>query len=128
MRIYQLDLESRKEITQYGSQNVFFSRIANYPDPLHIGCLTIERNGIIGMHPAPVPQLFFVMNGEGWVMGKEGNKTVLRAGQAAYWEAGEHHESGSEHGMTVLVLESRDLEPLMAEADWQENYSHRNAW
>jgi quercetin dioxygenase-like cupin family protein len=94
---------------------VFFSRIAHYPNPIHIGCLTIEKNGIVGMHPAPVSQLFIVMNGEGWVIGKDGIKTVLKAGQAAYWEPGEHHESGSEHGMSVLVLESKDLEPLMAE-------------
>lgn len=84
-----------------------------------MGYLSIEKSGIIGKHPAPVSQLFIVMNGEGWVVGKEGIKVLLKAGQAAYWEPGESHESGSEQGMSVLVIESENLEPLMAEIAWQ---------
>ncbi|MNT15941.1 hypothetical protein D3C72_1510210 [compost metagenome] len=53
--------------------------------------------------------------------GKEGVRYPIESGRAAYWEADELHESGSEHGMTVLVIEGEDLEPLMKEIEWLES-------
>jgi hypothetical protein len=33
----------------------------------------------------------------------------ISAGEAVLWDPGEEHESGSDDGMTVLVLESESL-------------------
>ncbi len=38
-----------------------------------------------------------------------------RSLDAAFWEAGEEHESGSEDGMTVIVLEG-DVAPYLPTA------------
>jgi len=59
-----------------------------------------------------VDQLFLVVEGEGWVRGKDDSKPVpISAGQAAFWEAGEGHESGSEEGMVAMVIEGEKLNP-----------------
>ncbi|WP_074101049.1 cupin, partial [Paenibacillus sp. P3E] len=86
----------------------------------HIGCFHIGSEGVVGSHPATVHQLFLVLNGQGWVVGKEGIKYHIQSGRAAYWEREEIHESGSEQGMIVIVIEGEDLKPLMTELEWLE--------
>ena len=52
--------------------------------------------------------LFLVVQGEGWVHGEESDRTRIRAYQAAYWEKGEWHESGTETGMTAIIIEGEN--------------------
>jgi hypothetical protein len=49
--------------------------------------------------------------GEGWVRGESSAKISIEAGQAAYWEKGEWHESGTETAMIAIVIESANLDP-----------------
>ena len=42
----------------------------------------------------------------GWVAGGDGERRPLAEGEAALWSPGEEHESGSEAGMTVCIIES----------------------
>jgi hypothetical protein len=58
-----------------------------------------------------MPQLFLVLAGEGWVRGAESDRIQIEPGQAAFWTTGEWHESGSETGMTAVVIESPALDP-----------------
>ena len=37
-------------------------------------------------------------------------REAIGAGEAVLWDQGEEHESGSEEGMTALVLESESLQ------------------
>ncbi|RUS46233.1 cupin [Cohnella sp. AR92] len=113
MRLYRLSKQLGKPITSFNSREASFARIVDYEKTLHIGCIFVGPSGLVGAHEAPVNQLFLVLNGEGWVVGREGTKVEIRSGMAAYWEAGEQHESGSEQGMTVLVLEGEELKPLL---------------
>jgi quercetin dioxygenase-like cupin family protein len=55
-------------------------------------------------------QLFTVVGGSGWVSGADGEREPIRAGEAVLWQPGEEHESGSEEGMTVLVVEAESLD------------------
>lgn len=55
-------------------------------------------------------QLFVVLEGSGWVAGEDGAPGPIHAGQAALWNAGEDHESGTEEGMRVAVLEAAWIE------------------
>jgi quercetin dioxygenase-like cupin family protein len=71
--------------------------------------IEIEPGGVVGRHPSVVAQLFVVVRGSGWVSGADGNRKAITAGEAVLWDEGEEHESGSEEGMTVLVLESESL-------------------
>ncbi|WMT39659.1 cupin [Paenibacillus sp. D2_2] len=118
MRIFSFEKQFGREITNFNSKQSIFSRIIQHNKPVQIGCFYIGAEGIIGSHPATVNQLFLVLNGQGWVKGKEGIKYHIQSGKAAYWVPREEHESGSEHGMTVIVIEGEDLEPLMNEVEW----------
>jgi hypothetical protein len=61
--------------------------------------------GSLGRHPAPCPQLFCVVGGAGTVTGGDGVPRVIETGQAALFDAGEDHESSTDRGMIVVVLE-----------------------
>ena len=71
--------------------------------------IEIEPGGVVGRHPAAVAQLFVVVEGSGWVSGGGGEREPIAAGEAVLWEEGEEHESGSEGGMTALVLEAESF-------------------
>jgi quercetin dioxygenase-like cupin family protein len=75
----------------------------------HVVVIEIEPGGVVGRHPAAGAQLFAVVDGSGWVSGGDGEPEQIVAGEAVAWEPGEEHESGSDEGMTVLVVESEAL-------------------
>jgi quercetin dioxygenase-like cupin family protein len=56
-------------------------------------------------------QLFLVLQGEGWMRGETSKQTSIQAGQAAHWEGGEWHESGTETGMTAIIFEGGSVDP-----------------
>jgi len=106
MKIYRFGSEVGKSIDTYGSSGFAISRIAHLSDETVINCAYLEANGVIGYHQTVIPQLFLVVQGEGWVRGKSPEKVSIEAGHAAYWEKGEWHESGTETGMTAIIIES----------------------
>jgi quercetin dioxygenase-like cupin family protein len=116
MKIYRFDAEVGKSISKYESRNFIMSRIARFEESepfagMSIGCMHIGPDGVVGWHQAACPQLFLVVQGEGWVKAGESDKLPIKAGYAAFWETGEFHESGSDTGMTVIVIESEALTP-----------------
>jgi quercetin dioxygenase-like cupin family protein len=117
VRILHLDRHIGKSIEQYRSVNVSFSRVIPTTTQAHIGCIHFSHGGIVGLHQAITQQLFLVVAGSGWVRGESDERTPVSAGQAAFWEKGEWHESGSESGMTAIVIEGDDINPLWPAAD-----------
>lgn len=79
--------------------------------PSRFACFHIGPGGFIPRHPAASRQLFAVMEGSGWVSGEDGRRVPIRAGQAALWEAGELHETGTEAGMRAIVVEGDSFDP-----------------
>jgi hypothetical protein len=118
LRIFSFAKETGKAITHFNSQQAFFSKMLRHDKPIHIGCIHVEANGVVGSHPATIHQLFLVVNGRGWVVGEEGVKYDIGPGMAAFWEPEEIHESGSDEGMTAIVIEGEDLVPVMNEIQW----------
>jgi quercetin dioxygenase-like cupin family protein len=76
-----------------------------------MACFYIGMGGFIPRHPATGPQLFVAIDGSGWVSGEDGTKVPIKAGQAAFWEGGETHESGSDDGMKAIVVECSSFDP-----------------
>lgn len=111
MRLFRFDAPVGKDLTQHHSANVAISPILRTAGSVQVACMHVQAKGVIGAHPAVKPQLFLVVEGEGWVRGEADQRIPLAAGQAAFWQAGEHHESGSNNGMTALVIEGDDLDP-----------------
>ena len=71
--------------------------------------IELAPGGVVGRHPAVAAQLFVVVSGTGWVSGSDRDRVPIRAGEAVAWEPGQEHESGSDEGMTALVVEAESL-------------------
>lgn len=110
MEFYKFDKDVGINITQFNS-NFILSRILKTEKVTHIGCMHLERNGIVGFHQAVVPQLLLVLNGEGWVRGDDDLRVSIKVGDAVFWEKGEGHETTTDTGMTAIVIESEELNP-----------------
>jgi quercetin dioxygenase-like cupin family protein len=105
MKLYAFDDRAGRSIDLYGTVNVLFTRITNLKADAQIGFMDIQPGGVIGYHQATMPQLFLVVEGEGWVRERSEERVSIRRGEAAFWEAGEWHESGSHGGMAAIVIE-----------------------
>jgi quercetin dioxygenase-like cupin family protein len=71
--------------------------------------IEIGAGGILSRHPATAPRLLVAVRGSGWVSGGGGERQPIEAGEAVAWELGEEHESGSDEGMTAIVVEGESL-------------------
>ncbi len=105
MKLFSFDERIGREITSFGSERVQFSRIALLSHPAQISFIQIGAKGVIGFHQATIPQLFMVVEGQGWVRGQTEERIPISRGEAAFWEAAEWHESGTDIGMSAIVLE-----------------------
>jgi quercetin dioxygenase-like cupin family protein len=102
----RVELRGEREATAPGTISARIRRLAQ---EAHAVVVELGPGGVLGRHPAGVPQLFVVIRGSGWASGGDGEVIDLRAGDAVAWDAGEEHESGSNEGMTVLVVEADSL-------------------
>ena len=75
----------------------------------HAYLLFFEPGGEIGPHEAGLGQLFFAVQGAGWVAGCDAVRLPLATGQAALIDRGEVHSKGSDTGLTALMIQVRDL-------------------
>jgi quercetin dioxygenase-like cupin family protein len=91
-----------RRIDAYASEGFEHARLAR--GDVQVSLAELEPGGLIGAHPAPSRQLFVVLRGHGWVR-TETERAELGPGEAALWEPGEWHESGSDEGMSVLLVE-----------------------
>ena len=112
MRIYSFGAAHGHPITRFGSERLSINGIVRVAaGDVQVGCMHLEPGGRVGAHQATTRQLFLVVRGAGWVRGPEPERTAIVADQAAFWESGEEHESGSETGMVALVIEGDRLDP-----------------
>jgi quercetin dioxygenase-like cupin family protein len=112
MRLYSFAAANGRSITEFGSERVAITGIVRVTGgDVQLGCMHLEPGGRVGAHQATPRQLFLVVRGEGWVRGPEQERTAIVADQAAFWEDGEEHESGSDTGMVALVIEGDTLDP-----------------
>ena len=71
----------------------------------------LNPGGVIEYHQAPGQQLYVVVMGEGWVRGEANERTPIHANRVAFWQKGEWHESGTETGMTAIIIEGENIDP-----------------
>ena len=105
------DAQGVKHRVDPKTSKVVIAPIFGSDAPSRFACFHIGAGGFIPRHPAVGQQLFVVVAGEGWVSGEGGGKAPIKAGQAAFWEDGEPHESGTDTGMTVIVVEGDTFDP-----------------
>jgi quercetin dioxygenase-like cupin family protein len=105
--VRRVELRGEREVTAPGSVNARIRRLAG---DAHVVVIGVGPGGVVARHPAVGAQLFAVVSGSGWVSGGDGEREPISAGEAVLWEPGEEHESGSDHGMIVLVVEAEALD------------------
>jgi quercetin dioxygenase-like cupin family protein len=98
-----------RPITQHGSTGVTVAGIARMEGRAQVVCIRLEPGGVLGEHPAVGAQLFLVVAGSGWVRAGADRRDVA-AGSGALWESDELHESGTDDGMTAVVVEAKSIE------------------
>lgn len=104
MEIFRFERAERL-MTHHGSTGLHATRVAAGAGEVQVTCLTLAPGGTIGTHPATSAQLLLVVTGSGWVAGQDGTRVPITAGQGARWEEAENHTTGTESGLTALVLE-----------------------
>lgn len=71
---------------------------------VHLARLTV--GGTLGEHPASVPQVFAIIDGEAEVSAGGGVRRRISAGQAAIWEPGEVHQSWALTDLVAVIVET----------------------
>jgi quercetin dioxygenase-like cupin family protein len=79
---------------------------------LQAGVYRIAPGGRMARHPATVRQLLVVVDGSGWVSGRDGREEPIGAGEAVVWEPGEEHETRSAEGLTAVIVQSDAIVPF----------------
>jgi quercetin dioxygenase-like cupin family protein len=110
MEFYKFYKDSGKKISRFNSDFIM-SRIIRTNKVTNIGCMHLERNGIVGYHQAVVPQLLLILNGEGYVRNEKDEYFKVVSGDAVFWEKDEWHETKTDIGLTAIVIESEELIP-----------------
>lgn len=102
-----VELEPR-EMAAFDSRGVCMVAVAQLgagsESRVHVA--SVGPSGVLGRHPTRSWQLFHVLSGTGWVSGGDEVREPISAGQAVLWSPGEEHESGSDAGMVVLIVQS----------------------
>ena len=104
----QVDLGQGRQIDRFGSVGAFAQGVSRRV--LQVVVMRVAPGGVIGRHPTGSAQLFTVVAGSGWVSGADGERSSIAAGEAVAWDAGEEHESGTDDGMTAIVVEAEELD------------------
>ena len=123
MKLFRFDPAVGKEIEQFGSVKAIISKVVHIEAEAVVNCVYVHPNGKIGYHPATTQQLFLLVEDEGWVTGETEEKYAIRQGQAVFWEKDEWHESGTETGMTAVIIEGIHINPAELMPPLQENES-----
>lgn len=87
----------------YGSRGVTMTEVLQSAE-VRVHLATFTADSLLGRHRAGLAQLFTVVSGSGWVQG-EGDRLAISAGGSVRWQVGEEHESGSDLGMSVLIVQ-----------------------
>lgn len=111
MKIYRFDSEVGREIENFGSVNFILSAVAHLKLEARVRCAHLGENGLIGYHQAVTPQLFLVVQGQGWVRVETSDHISIATGHAIFWDKGEWHESGTSTGLVAIIIESELLNP-----------------
>jgi quercetin dioxygenase-like cupin family protein len=96
-------------ITQFASHGATSVDIGHGSGEAHVYVVHVEAGGAIGPHETGFGQLFVVVTGRGWVREADGPRVEIDAGQAAYFPRGTVHSKGSDHGLTALMVQVKDL-------------------
>jgi quercetin dioxygenase-like cupin family protein len=101
--------ETAKAITRFDSRGATIGGVARCSGHVSVSFIELDPGGVLGMHEAESPQLFLVVEGAGRVRSGDDEPVPVAQGQAAFWDAGELHETVTDAGLTAIVVEADEL-------------------
>jgi hypothetical protein len=104
MKLLDLSDARGRPITQHGGQFTLVP-IMGVHEQARTVLIHLGPGDSIGEHPTESRQLIMVVRGIGWVSGEEGVRESIGPDSAAFFEEGEIHASGTNGGMTMVVVE-----------------------
>jgi len=110
MQLFLVDGGQARAVEQFGSR-FSIAHLVRTSEGIRVSFAYLPKNGSIGRHEAVENQILVEVDGEGWVSGEDRTRKPIRIGQATFWTRGEQHETGSEKGLTALILEGVGGEP-----------------
>jgi quercetin dioxygenase-like cupin family protein len=110
VELLQVDLDRAQGISAYGAKGIAVGGLFELEGDIAVNVLRFSAGSHLPQHRAGRPQLFLVLEGEGWVTGADQEKHSIRAGQAAFWSEGEPHGSGSVTGMLAVIVQAPHLD------------------
>jgi len=112
MRLLPVTTAPWEKIEMYSSHRATTTRLADGSGETHTYMVRIEAGGIIDRHEAGFGQLWIIVEGSGWVAGGDDQRLEVSLGDVAFFERGEQHAKGSDQGMTAVMIQIYDLEPI----------------
>ena len=107
MKVVRFD--PARPITQFGSREASVAGVARAGGRTQVVCIKLGPGGVLGEHEAEGPQLFLVVDGEGWA--RAGDERVsIAAGEGVFWDDRELNETGTREGLTAIVVEADSME------------------
>jgi hypothetical protein len=104
MRLLDFGESATFPVTAFGSR-AQQSPLMRQSDSARTTVMHLAPDGLLGTHEAATHQLFCVVSGEGWVAGSDDVRHSIGPFQAAEWDVGERHTSGTDTGMVAVVVE-----------------------
>ncbi len=104
MDIFRFDEEVSIPVSAFGSQ-FRIGPLTGDGSSVRVQVVYLPPDGRIGRHPASIPQMLAVVEGNGVVSGSVGRRREIGAKHAALWEEGEEHDAHSRNGMTAICIE-----------------------
>jgi hypothetical protein len=109
MRLLKFGQDAAEPISAFNSRSAFSVALGTGSGEHHIYSLYFEADSEIGPHPTGFAQLFLVVHGSGWVASADGHRVQIGTNEGAFFEKGEMHSKGSEHGMQVIMIQSEQM-------------------
>jgi quercetin dioxygenase-like cupin family protein len=110
MHLFTLDSAAARKLSAPGSRGANIVHLLRKAEQAQISVLRIEAGGVAGRHTAGLNQLLLVIEGSGWVKGREEQEVGVASGDLVFWESGEPHETrAGGNGFTAIVVEGKDL-------------------
>ncbi len=95
-----------RTVSEYGSIEARYTRIGT--GDAAVGIMRLGPGGKLGRHSAGRPQLMVVLAGTGRAQGGEAIGMDIGPGMAVTWHEGEEHETSTETGLDLLIIEAAD--------------------
>ena len=111
MKLYRFDPKANQKNEQFGSVKALIAKAVALEPDASVNVAYIRPTERIGYYQEVAPQLFLLVEGEGWVRNEFDEVIPIIEGQAIFWEQNEWHESGSETGMTAVIIEGISFDP-----------------